>query len=80
MFIKFKVLWYNDDTNGTENDTGLIFAEGANDCEVYMNAVSKLYDYYGNGIESISIAPFAPAEPLLVKEEMLDKLAEEVIW
>lgn len=79
MFVKFKVVWFNEVERESNVNTGLIFADG-DECEAYMTAVEKLYKYFGEGIESIKIEPFAPDEPLKVSEELLDKLAEEVIW
>lgn len=79
MFVKFKVVWFNDCEKESNVSTGLIFADGG-ECEAYMTAVEKLYKYFGEEIESIKIEPFAPDEPLMVSEELLDKLAEEVIW
>ena len=79
MFVKFKVVWFNEVERESNVNTGLIFADGG-DCEAYMTAVEKLYKYFGKEIESIQIEPFAPDEPLMIKEELLDRLAEEVIW
>lgn len=79
MFVKFKVVWFNEIESESTVSTGLIFADG-DECEVYMTAVKKLYEYFGKDIESIKIEPFAPDEPLLIGEELLDKLAEEVTW
>lgn len=79
MFVKFKVVWFNEAESESNINTGLIFADGG-DCEAYMTAVEKLYNYYGKEIESIQIEPFAPDEPLKISGEILDKLAEEVIW
>ena len=79
MFVKFKVVWFNDAASESTVSTGLIFADG-DECEAYMAAVEKLYKYYGKDIESIKIEPFAPDEPLIIEEEILDEIAEEVIW
>lgn len=79
MFVKFKVVWFNEVERESNVNTGLIFADGG-DCEAYMTAVEKLYKHFGEEIESIKIEPFAPDEPLMVNEELLNKLAEEVIW
>lgn len=79
MFVKFKVVWFNECENESSVSTGLIFADG-DECEAYMTAVEKLYKHFGKDIESIKIEPFAPDEPLMAEEDLLDKLAEEVIW
>lgn len=79
IFVKFKVVWFNSEESESKVDTGLVFSDG-DECEAYMTAVEKLYNYYGKEIESIQIEPFAPDEPFKVSEEILDKLAEEVIW
>lgn len=79
MFVKFKVVWFNEVERESNVSTGLVFSDG-DECEAYMTAVEKLYNHYGKEIESIQIEPFAPDEPLIIEEEVLDKLAEEVIW